>query len=114
MPNQRISIAAGLLLLALVVGCGSGEQKYAPAQKAKEITSSQRVREWLDIFSKSGTTDSGVSLIREELAKVTVPGTDTAALQTEFDAATNNPNQATRKKLAAELLKKIPEDPAKP
>lgn len=108
MMRSYATFAAIVLSITAVSGCSSGEQKYASAQKAKETTSLDRVREWLTFFSNSGQTDSGVSLIREELGKVSVPGVETAALQKEFDAATSHPNPATRKKLAAELLKKLP------
>lgn len=108
MRSYAIFTAIVMSTMLVVQGCSSGEQKYAPAQKVKEATSLDRVREWLTFFSKTGQTDSGVSLIREELGKVSVPGVDTAALQAEFDAATNNSNPATRKKLAEELLKKLP------
>lgn len=109
-------LLSALLALAAfastVPGCGPANQKYVKVDAVSEASSTQRVREWLDAFSKTGQPDSGVSTIRDELAKLNVPGRDANSLQTDFDAAVNNPNVATRKKLAADLLAKIPADAA--
>ena len=112
MTIQRLSTLC--LLGALVLassGCGEVKQQYeTSAAPNVTITSKQRIKQWLDGVAQSGTIDSGVSLIRDEIDKLPADsGVNVEELKKGFADLESSKSPAATKKLAETLSSKIPE-----
>lgn len=110
--TSRLFVAPFCLLLA--VGCGSAEQEYAQGQIVEE-TKTQRVRAFLEEVARTGQPSSAMESLPDDIAALKEEGvTNADQLKQEAEALKAARNPAQIKKLASQLLAKLPSQPATP